>query len=533
MVRKRGGGTGRGQDQGEKRQATTPVGGVYKDSRRNIQGDEDFEDDEEQWTTVIRSKQTTPTLSGSGSGLSQTNQPNQPDSLEHSSNPTNVQHRQQSFAQMVAGPSTSASASTTGRHEPYELPRQPSARPIKFLTPPPEGGMRDDIVIEVLTLNGAPFKGSISVTEATRGIFRDCLDLNTRLIHGLRFGYSTYPLIKFKLKEQIDVDALHRVEHFNFERHYTANGRAMTDILACKIKGIRTPGNEGEFHEPDSDPNIRWVKIEWADYGLTEEQIVAWMEVFGEKAGELTEDLHPMPPNSDSEAEAYCSGTYSIKMRLRTDMPQIIPMCGKRIRVYHKGIQKLCTNCFGAHQRRNCKSAKVPWIEYVLHFMEKYPDIPKELYGRWWKVINDEYGEIVCDQPELTPVQNTNMEQSSNTYNELSQPHSEPDPRNTREQTGTRSTPTVGFAQSNTSTASVPTQGTLSRLEEENLSDYLDLGLSISEAREQYRIEQHAAEIRYKIRENKRNQTRGAVNATRHTATGMTSTRGRGGLSFN
>ena len=46
MVRKRGGGMGRGQDQGGKRQATTPVGGVYKDSRRNIQGDEDFDDDD-------------------------------------------------------------------------------------------------------------------------------------------------------------------------------------------------------------------------------------------------------------------------------------------------------------------------------------------------------------------------------------------------------------------------------------------------------------------------------------------------------
>ena len=154
----------------------------------------------------------------------------------------------------------------------------------------------------------------------------------------MRFGYSTYPLIKFKLKEKIDVDALHRVEHFNFERHDTANGKAMIDVLAWKIKGIRTPGNKGEFQEPDTDPNIRWVKIEWTDYGLTEEQIVAWMEMFGKKAGELTEDVHPMPPNSDLKADVLCASTYSIKMRLRTDMSQIIPMCGKRIPVYHKGI---------------------------------------------------------------------------------------------------------------------------------------------------------------------------------------------------
>ena len=73
----------------------------------------------------------------------------------------------------------------------------------------------------------------------------------------------------------------------------------------------------------------------------------------------------------------------------------------------------------------------------------------------------------------------------------------------------------------------------LSQREEENLSDYLDLGLTITEAREQFEIEQRAAEIRMKIRDNKRNQTRGSVDATRRTATGMTSSRGRGGLSFN
>ena len=55
MVRRRGGGTGRGQYQGEKRQATTPVGGVYKDSRRNIHEDEEY-DEEEEWTQVIHSK---------------------------------------------------------------------------------------------------------------------------------------------------------------------------------------------------------------------------------------------------------------------------------------------------------------------------------------------------------------------------------------------------------------------------------------------------------------------------------------------
>ena len=75
MVRRRGGGTGQGQgEQGGKRQDTAPVGGLYKDSRRNIQGDEYNEEDE--WTQVIHSRQKTPpSLSGSGSGPNPLNQP--------------------------------------------------------------------------------------------------------------------------------------------------------------------------------------------------------------------------------------------------------------------------------------------------------------------------------------------------------------------------------------------------------------------------------------------------------------------------
>ena len=66
MVRKRGGATGQGQGQGQgqgggKRTATSPqVGATYKDSRRNIQGDQDFNDEEDQWTQVIHNKPKSP-----------------------------------------------------------------------------------------------------------------------------------------------------------------------------------------------------------------------------------------------------------------------------------------------------------------------------------------------------------------------------------------------------------------------------------------------------------------------------------------
>ena len=77
------------------------------------------------------------------------------------------------------------------------------------------------------------------------------------------------------------------------------------------------------------------------------------------------------------------NGIYSVLMKLNQDMPQLIPMHGKRIRLYYRGIVKRCTNCFGTHRRKDFKEEKVPWMKYVEQFINNYPEIPRESYGRW------------------------------------------------------------------------------------------------------------------------------------------------------
>ena len=102
----------------------------------------------------------------------------------------------------------------------------------KFRTPDPDGPMRDDIIVEVQTVNDRPFKGSLTFTEAMNGVFETCLGLDKKLVHGVRFAFSTYPVIKYKLKEQIDVDRqLQHVEYFDFMRRYTVKGVERSDRL--------------------------------------------------------------------------------------------------------------------------------------------------------------------------------------------------------------------------------------------------------------------------------------------------------------
>ena len=42
-----------------------------------------------------------------------------------------------------------------------------------------------------------------------------------------------------------------------------------SDVLSCKIKGIRSNYNE-ETGPTDTDHDFRWVKIEWIDYAFEE-----------------------------------------------------------------------------------------------------------------------------------------------------------------------------------------------------------------------------------------------------------------------
>jgi hypothetical protein len=528
MVRRRGGKAGNSEPMstGAKRQATTPVGGVYKDSRRNIHGDEEY-DEEEEWTQVTYNKQKSPpTQSGSGSGL---RQPNQPDTSHYGASGSGsglLQLNQpaiaNSYAAATSGSTADGSQSIQQRRN-SEASNAEMARPKKtldrvFTTPAPDGSMRDDLTVEIQTMNGRPFKGSLTIEEARDGIFSSSLGLNPAILHGIRYRFSTYPVIKFKLKHQIDIDELHHLEHFTFARHYRLNGEDKTDTFECKLNGIRS--GTSKIEESESDPSIRWVKIEWTDYNVNEKQILDWLEMYGEQAGELSEDIHH---NSDSDADLLGTGTYSIRMRLRKEIPQLLPMWGKRIRIYYKGVQKLCTNCFGHHIRRNCRSTRVPWIKYCLDFMERNPEIPEEIYGKWWKIVGQEFGEIIPDdneerqEPRAAPRESDPFEAATRDY----------------ASTVAQETSDTGQEKNK---SSAKTTSSLSREEEDRLSEYLSLGMSISEARVNYAKEIELAELRHRIRENQRNNQRGAIRNETRTNIGPSTRyqgRGRGGLSFN
>ena len=132
------------------------------------------------------------------------------------------------------------------------------------------------------------------------------------------------------------------------------------------------------------------MKIEGCDYRVSKEMILEWLGQYGELLTDLVEDV--FEDSEDSEG-TNTTGIYSVKMKLNYNIPQLLPVDGRRIKIYYRNIIKLCTSCFGKHARRNCKEPKVKWIDYVRNFILENPMMNPNLFGKWITILEREKGQ--------------------------------------------------------------------------------------------------------------------------------------------
>ena len=250
-----------------------------------------------------------------------------------------------------------------------------------------EGPIRQSLEVEFRTLNGKPFKGTITPKEAKHEIFKKCLGFEYKNFYGVRPAWKGCPTMTFTFCEPTNVDDLAHMQDFEYVRTNRIGVEEVEERLGCHIKGLRGRQEDGAGWEPFQENWMRVVKIEGCDYQISNSEIIAWLTHYGEVLSPVVEDCFE---DSDVEEGINATGIYSVKMKLKKEIPQVLPMCGKRIKVYYKGIDKLCTKCFGKHPRRVCKNEKVPWIDYVAKFVDSNADIPDQAYGRWIEVLKKE-----------------------------------------------------------------------------------------------------------------------------------------------
>jgi hypothetical protein len=256
-----------------------------------------------------------------------------------------------------------------------------------------EGAFREELEIALDTINGQPFNGSITRQEAKVEIYRRCLGFSDfSNFDGVRLGYKNGPIIVFKLKKAINVDELYNIQNFNYNRRSTRQGAVHIDIIRCKIRGLRDPSRTISAGPKENDLYVddgtRLVKIKGCEYRVPREVLMAYLSHFGQVVSEIMEEVFEVdlgPEECDDGTNR--TGDYTVKIKLTKDLPQIAPIMGKRVKFFYRGIQKLCTKCFGNHNKQVCKSRKIPWIGYVAQFKELHPEIPSALYGKWFEIV--------------------------------------------------------------------------------------------------------------------------------------------------
>jgi hypothetical protein len=91
------------------------------------------------------------------------------------------------------------------------------------------------------SFNGHPFNGTMTPTEVRLIIYEQILGLKKRDLGGITVGFNNGRVVTYKMKQQFNIDSLHRPElMFNFARSSTnMSSQAMKAGVSCKIRGTR------------------------------------------------------------------------------------------------------------------------------------------------------------------------------------------------------------------------------------------------------------------------------------------------------
>lgn len=290
----------------------------------------------------------------------------------------------QSFANVVGA----LSSSTKNPKSPGERSSKPLLEAGGIYSINNEGALREEIEIEFGTINGEKFHGTITHREAKHCIFKECLGFGDYSnFDGARIGYKGAPVVTFKLKMAINVDELYPKQHFEFKRKSTRQGSTHVDVIGCKIRGLRRPDSVSDStkkltHNASADNGTKKILIQGCEYRIPRDVLVGFLANFGELTDELTEELFEDDDGGSPDTElggTNRTGNYIARLKLRRDIPEWVPILGKRIKISYPGVSRMCTNCFGKHPKKSCHSRKISWPGYISDFKSKFPDVSVEI----------------------------------------------------------------------------------------------------------------------------------------------------------
>ena len=253
----------------------------------------------------------------------------------------------------------------------------------------------DRIVITPTHFNNKPFKGFVTEKEAE--IISKAIGLKeSENHHGTSFYrnekdelFITYRLKHTMSHEEIlssinkyfwfdKVSKVGNLDKISGQVVHPQMGEDM-DRHQEEVDDDRTKGARSGNLDDTKD-----VRIDGCNYEISEHELRKWIELYGEIKSDIDEIAQP----GESEEEAVGTGSYTIKVKLKRSIPNILPIGGLRVKFTYNGVKKQCKNCYEYHRSRkserneskpNYTCEKKSYEQYVEIFTENNPQILKSI----------------------------------------------------------------------------------------------------------------------------------------------------------
>jgi len=101
----------------------------------------------------------------------------------------------------------------------------------------------------------------------------------------------------------------------------------------------------------------------------------------------------------DKDSEGLNTGNFHVKLTLKFDIPEFLPMFGVKARIFYPGMKKQCSKCFRiGHFQKFCNKSKIDWLDYIERLLDT-GIYPRRLFGSWIEVLEDRDGKAPPKKP--------------------------------------------------------------------------------------------------------------------------------------
>jgi len=228
-----------------------------------------------------------------------------------------------------------------------------------------------DIIKTIITHIDGRFFTGVLPDSIIRSIWTKVFRRKHKEIETYNFKATNKGLkINFELKHQIRISTLAPTPDFNF----TYKTVGATHLMWGKILDYNAKVENAKI----GDEVI--VSVSRTASEVRASIITEWMKLFGDPKGE-----HYF----DKDSEGLSTGSYHIKLTIRHQIHEFLPIGGAKARIYYPGMPKQCTNCYRVgHLQKACQGKKIDWLDFIERLLntELYP---ARIFGSWIEVLED------------------------------------------------------------------------------------------------------------------------------------------------